>query len=62
MPIHIRVGRQASGRLRVMDGVREVWSEGRNLLPERRVLLLLPLYVADHAERLVVDIDQIVRR
>jgi hypothetical protein len=61
LPINIRVSRPARGRLRVLDGAREVWSEVRNLLPERRVILPLPAHVAEHAERLAIDIDEAAR-
>jgi hypothetical protein len=61
LPINIRVGRPACGRLRVLDGAREVWGEVRRLLPERRVILPLPLHVAEHVERLAIDIDETAR-
>jgi hypothetical protein len=61
LPFNIRVSRPARGRLRVLDGSREVWGEGRNLLPERRVILRLPAHVAEQAERLAIDIDETVR-
>jgi thioredoxin reductase len=61
LPINIRVSRPVRGRLRVLDGAREVWGEERGLLPERRVILPFPLHVAEHAERLTIDIDESVR-
>jgi NADPH-dependent 2,4-dienoyl-CoA reductase/sulfur reductase-like enzyme len=61
LPINIRVRRPARGRLRVLDGPREVWGEVRRLLPERRVILPLPPHVAEHAERLAIDIDETAR-
>ena len=60
LPINIRVSRPARGRLRVLDGAREVWGEGRRLLPERRVILPFAAHVAEHAERLAIDIDETV--
>lgn len=61
LPFNIRVSRPTRGRLRVLDGAREVWGEGRNLLPERRVILPFAAHVAEHAERLAIDIDETVR-
>jgi len=61
LPINIRVSRPARGRFRVLDGPREVWGEVRRLLPERRVILPFPPRVAEHAERLAIDIDETVR-
>ena len=60
LPINIRASRPARGRLRVLDSTREVWGEARSLLPERRVILAIAAHVAEHAERLVVDIDETV--
>ena len=60
LPINIHVSRPARGRLRVLDGAREVWGAGRNLLPERRVILPLPAHMDEHAERLTIDIDETV--
>jgi hypothetical protein len=62
LPINIRVGRPARGRLRVLDGAHEIWGETRNLLPERRVILPFPLHVAEYVERLAIDIDETVNR
>ena len=60
LPINIRVSRPARGRLRVRAGVREVWGEVRELVPERRVILPFAAHVAEHAERLAIDIDETV--
>jgi thioredoxin reductase len=62
LPINIRVSRPVRGRLHVLDGPREVWGEVRKLLPERRVILPFAARVAEHAERLAIDIDETVRR
>lgn len=60
LPINIRGSRPVRGRLRVLDGAREVWGEDRRLLPERRVILTFPLHVDEHVERLDIDIDETV--
>ncbi|MEO8009638.1 MAG: hypothetical protein ABI728_14110 [Betaproteobacteria bacterium] len=59
LPINIRVSRAAG--LRVLNGVHEVWDAVCRLLPERRVILPFPPRVAEHAERLAIDIDETVR-
>jgi hypothetical protein len=61
LPINIRVSRPARGRLRVLDGPREVWGEERNLLPERRVILPFAAKVAEHVEQLAIEVDETVR-
>lgn len=61
LSIDIRVSRPARGRLRVLDGAHEVWGAVRRLLPERRVILPFAPRVAEHAERLAIDIDETVR-
>lgn len=56
LPLNLRVTHPQSGRLRVMAGTTELWSEHRRLLPERRVLLPLSAAQATSVAEAVVDI------
>ena len=57
LPLNIRVHHAAQGRLRIIDGEREIWGETRNLLPERRVILPLSPNAVQSAARLTVEFD-----
>jgi NADPH-dependent 2,4-dienoyl-CoA reductase/sulfur reductase-like enzyme len=59
LPINIRVDRPVMGRLRILDGQRELWGKDGYLLPERRVILPWPATSGDPHQRLTIAIDDL---
>ena len=58
LPLNIRVHRAVHGRLRVMHGANEVWSESRHLGPERRVIVSFVVPEIDAATPLTIGFEE----
>ncbi|MFN0037906.1 MAG: FAD-dependent oxidoreductase [Burkholderiales bacterium] len=62
LPINVRVTQGVRGRLRLLDGKREIWGSTRGLLPERRITLPSIAHPPEHAAEWVIEIDLQDRR
>ena len=57
LPLNLRVSREIHGRLRLYSGDREMWSAQRHLLPERRIVIPMPLHLPAGIDSLTVEVD-----
>ena len=62
LPINVRVNQGVRGRLRLLDGNREIWGSPRCLQPERRITLPAIAHPPEHAADWVIDVDLQGRR
>jgi thioredoxin reductase len=62
LPVNIRVDRETRGRLRVLDGGRELWGATRRLIPERRIVIPLTAQMSMETACVTVELAEAASR